>query len=287
MYCVDAADRDTLVKMIIEQTYNLIKKKYSEGHKNLVVADCRIGFYLTVVRLSDGSIGICSTLNSDNPICAKPHRDFGDLTPLKIKGQKVMDILESPKKSGIISTLKTAVLSALSSKIIASGNYHIIENCDPVQLLDIGPDKTVTIVGAFHSYISEIKQNCKKLYVLELDESTIPPNQKNLYVPADKFQSVIPVSDIVIITGQAIINQTIDDLLSAVSPGTQVAVTGPSGNILPDILFENKVTVLGTFRITNPELLFDLVSEGGRGYHLYRYCAEKICILKNNGTRTQ
>jgi uncharacterized protein (DUF4213/DUF364 family) len=71
-------------------------------------------------------------------------------------------------------------------------------------------------------------------------------------------------------------------LLSVISPGTQVIVTGPSSGIFPDILFENKVTVIGTIKITKPEILFDIVSEGGTGFHLFEYCAQKICILKGD-----
>lgn len=36
---------------------------------------------------------------------------------------------------------------------------------------------------------------------------------------------------------------------------------------------------IGATRITHPELLFDVVGSGGKGYHLFRYCAEKISIL--------
>jgi len=31
-----------------------------------------------------------------------------------------------------------------------------------------------------------------------------------------------------------------------------------------------------------PEILFSLVREGGTGYHLFEYCAQKICILKGD-----
>ena len=92
----------------------------------------------------------------------------------------------------------------------------------------------------------------------------------------------MPQSDIVIITGQTLVNNTIDDLLAVINPKSEVIVTGPSSGILPDLLFENKVSVIGTIRITKPEILFSLVREGGTGYHLFEYCAQKICILKGD-----
>jgi uncharacterized protein (DUF4213/DUF364 family) len=268
--------------MIIEQTYNLLKTRYKKQIEKLIIADVRIGIYLTAVRLSDNSTGTSATLAYDQPFCAKSNRDFGDFTPLKIRGQKVLDILESKKESGILSSLRIAVLNAISSKIISSGTYRIIEDLDPLQLVDLASRKTITIVGAFHSYIRKISDTTNKLYVLERNEEALTAEYKKFFITAEAYKTILPVSDIVIITGQTLVNKTIDDLLLAISPGSQVIVTGPSGSIIPDILFENKVSIIGASIITKPELLFDIVSDGGTGFHLFEYCARKICILKDD-----
>jgi uncharacterized protein (DUF4213/DUF364 family) len=268
--------------MIFEQTCNLLLSRYRSRIGELYISDVRIGSHLTAVRLSDSSVGTAATLDETHPFCAKHDRDFGDFSPLKIIGQKVPDILGTKKESGIISSLKTAVINAVSSGIISSGNYRIIEDCDPIGLLDLTSRRTITIVGAFQSYIRKISETENKLYVLELSENAFPPEQKKFYVPADEYINILPVSDIIIITGQTLVNRTLDDLLSVVSPGTKVIVTGPSSGIIPDILFENKVSIIGSVRITNPEVLFDIVSQGGSGFHLFEYCARKICILKDD-----
>jgi uncharacterized protein len=117
--------------------------------------------------------------------------------------------------------------------------------------------------------------------VLELNENTLRDDQKEFYIPAHRYKEIIPASDILIITGQTLVNNTIDDLLSVVKSSSLVVVTGPSSSILPEILFGKNVTIIGAVRITKPELLFDVVGEGGLGYHLFKYCAQKICILKN------
>ena len=268
--------------MIIEQTYNLLISRYKNQFEELTISDVRIGIYLTAVRLSDNSIGTSATLTDDQPFCAKNNRDFGDFTPLKIRGQKVLDILETKKENNILLSVRMAVLNAISSKIISAGKYKIIENCDPIQLLEINSRKTITIVGAFQSYIRKISGTRNKLYVLEMNEEALSEEYKKFFVPAHKYKTILPVSDIVIITGQTLVNRTIDDLLSEISPGTQVIVTGPSSSIIPDILFANKVSIIGAVRITKPEILFDIVSEGGTGFHLFEYCAQKICILNED-----
>jgi uncharacterized protein (DUF4213/DUF364 family) len=138
----------------------------------------------------------------------------------------------------------------------------------------------VTIVGAFHSYIRRIEATGNKLHVLELSENAMSEEHRKYFVPAEEYKTVIPVSDIIIITGQTLVNSTIDDLLSVVPDNAQVVVSGPTVSIIPDVLFERGVTIIGAMRITNPEVMFDVISQGGTGYHLFEYCARKISILK-------
>jgi uncharacterized protein len=268
--------------MIIEQTCNLLKTNYKEKIENLTIADVRIGLFLTAVRLSDNSYGTSATLVDNYPHCTKSARDFGDYTPLKIRGQKVCDLFDTSKESNTVLTLRIAALNAISSGIISSGNYRVLENCDPIELIDLSSEKTITIVGAFQSYIQKISQTRNRLFVLELNENALSNEQKQFYVPANDYKSILPDSDVVIITGLTLVNKTIDNLLSAIDKEAMVIVTGPSGSIIPDVLFANKVSIIGATRITKPGILFEVVSEAGGGYHLFEYCAQKICILKND-----
>jgi uncharacterized protein len=265
--------------MIIEQTINLLKTKYNHQFESLTVADVRIGIHLTAVLLSDGSCGVASTVPDQVSHCGKNNRDYGDFTPLRIKGKSVCNLLETEKKSNLTDTLKIAVLNAVSSKLIGQSHYRIIENTDPIDLIDLSSFKIITMVGGFQTYIQKISETRNKLHVLELDEKALSEAQKKYYIPAGEYASVIPFSDIVIITGLTLVNNTIEGLLASVSPGTQVIVTGPSSSIIPDILFENKVNIIGATRITDPGILFSITGEAGAGFHLFKYCARKISIL--------
>lgn len=60
--------------MIVEQTYHMFRNKYNINVDDLVNTEVRIGLYLSAVRLSDGSVGICSTLVNDEPVCIKGKR---------------------------------------------------------------------------------------------------------------------------------------------------------------------------------------------------------------------
>lgn len=265
--------------MIIERTYDLLNTKYRKEFGDLLIEDVRVGLFLTAVKLSDGSIGAASSLEDDHPFCSKADRDFGEFTPLKIKGQTMRQLFGTKKDSRLVSSLRIASLNAISSGLISSGKFRVVENADPFDLLDL-EGKTITVVGAFQSYISKIAQRDNTLHVLELNENAFRPDQKKYFVPASEYKTVIPASDVVIITGQTLVNNTIDGLLSVIREGSEVVVTGPSGSMLPDVLFEKGVSIIGATRVTKPDLVFELVGQAGLAYHMFEYCAQKICILK-------
>ena len=267
--------------MILDETISVLKNQYSQQIENLAITDVRIGLFMTGVILSDGSAGVSSTLAPQNTEihCKKENRDFGDFTPNKITGKKAIELLETTKKGSLIDTLKVAVLNAVSSGILENSEYTILRNTDPIDLIDLNTTQTITIVGAFQSYIRRIAQTNCRLNVLELNEEALSENDRKFYVPAKEFPNVLPVSDTVIITGLTLVNSTFERLLEAIKPGTQIIVTGPSSSFIPDVLFAKGVKIIGAVKTTNPELMMKVVSEGGTGYHLFKYCAEKICIL--------
>jgi len=265
--------------MILDETYGLIRERHEHLLVGLTIEEVRIGIHLTAVFLSDGSCGVAATFSDEPSHCSKSKRDFGDFTPNRIKGQLVTKLFESDKNSGIIVSLRLAVLNALSSAMLAESRYKILIDTDPVDLIDLKPEKTVTIVGAFHSYIKKIAESGNKLYVLELNEDALSKEHKQYFVPANDYRKVLSHSDTVIVTGSALVNNTLDNLLHSVAHNSEVIVTGPSSSVIPDILFRNHVDMIGATRVTDAELLRNVVSEAGTGYHLFKYCAQKICIL--------
>jgi uncharacterized protein len=264
--------------MILDETYNFIKTRFKDQIMNLRIEEVRLGVHLSAVKLSDNSYGIASTMSDNRDPCAKSDRDFGNFTPTKISGQNINSLFETTNKSCVIDTLRIAVLNAISSTILSGGDYNIIENADPIDLINLNSKKTITIVGAFQSYIQKISTTNNQLFVLELDKNAFVGEQIKYYVPADEYKRVLSESDIVIITGLTLVNNTIDGLLAAIPPDVIVIVTGPSSSLVPDILFRNKVSIIGATRIIKPEMLFPIVSESGAGFHLFKYCAQKICI---------
>lgn len=265
--------------MILDEIIELLKLKYSDEFNSIEIEDIRVGVFLTAVKLSNNLFGVSSTFTDGNHQCKKRDRDFGDFTPLKIKGQKVSKLFVDNNQTKFKECIKLATINALSSKFLTSDNYRIIEEKDPVEFIDLTKNQTITIVGAFHSYINKIAETDNKLFVLELEENKLNEEQNKFYIPACDAHKVIPISDVVIITGFTLVNNTIDDLLKLIPEKCQVIVAGPTSSIIPDLLFKKKVNIIGSSKIYNGEMLLDAVSQAATGFHLFKYCSKKICIL--------
>lgn len=267
--------------MILSQTYQLLQSRHPGLTEQLHIAAVRIGVHMTAVMLSDGSTGVAATgLQSTMPR-KKDSRYLGALSPGKITGCSVSELFNLEAHNPALPCLRIAALNAISSAIVASGGYKVIADKDPIELIDLTGQKTITLVGAFQSYIRRIAPTRNKLQVLELNEEALLPDQKAFFVPADRYREALSVSEVVVITGYTLVNGTIDNLLEAIGAHATVIVVGPSGNLLPDVLFENKVNIIGATRITDQQQLFTVVEQGGSGFHLFEYCAQKICIINN------
>lgn len=266
--------------MILNETYNFIKSANADMFSNTTLERVMIGVHFTAVKLSSGFAGVAKTEVKGNcSSSAKHKRNFGAFTPGKIHGQKITDLFEQDGKSDILDNVKLAVLNAISSEMIAHPKYKVIADKDPIDLVDLSKEKTICIVGAFQSYMDKIAATKNRLFVLELNENAFDEEQKQFYVPAADYAHTFAKSDIIVITGSTLSNNTLDSLLACVPPHAQTILVGPSSSLVPDILFKHKVNIIGSIKILDAEQMFGLIAEGATGYHLFEYCAKKICIV--------
>lgn len=167
--------------MILLETFELLQDKYKSYLESISIEKVQIGIFLTAVKLSDGNCGVSSTdLDSTINCCHKRKRDFGNFTPGNISGQNVMDLFKLSDGSKLLDSVKLAVLNAVSAEIISKSNIKTIDNIDPFDLLDLQGHKTISIVGAFQTYINKLANTNHKLNVLELNEDALSPEQKKI-----------------------------------------------------------------------------------------------------------
>ena len=101
-------------------------------------------------------------------------------------------------------------------------------------ILEHGAGRDVTLVGHF-AFVDQLRAQVRNLWVLELH-----PQEGDL--PASEAPRVIPRSDVVAITGSALVNHTLEDLLS-LARGRPVILLGPS-TIFSPVLFDYGVSAV-------------------------------------------
>ncbi len=91
--------------------------------------------------------------------------------------------------------------------------------------------------------------------------------------------------DVVIITGSALVEGGLDDLLVTAGHARAVVLAGPTASPWPPPFFERGVHVLGGIHILDQCKLLQVVSEGGSGYFFEKE-AEKRCLVHHSLVET-
>ena len=227
-----------------------------------------IGLGYTAVQLNTGHVGLCYTFSSEiAPDCCQIWRKSGTLagsTAIKIAEMSLSwDLSEA--------VVGIAALNALSQLAIErSPDKYVIAEGNLIDQLEIGQDDTVVLVGNIRSFVPKILKNTSNVFILERNPRLREANA----FPDTAAEEVLPQATIAIITGTALANGTIDRLLELSKNAREVALAGPTANMLPDPLFRHGVSVIGSIKITDYEKVMQVVSEGGGTPSFKRACKQ-------------
>ena len=211
---------------------------------------------LSYVRYSDGTLGLGIANNE-----AKVPDDVGfvkDLLNLDV--YDVISKLESLGKGVFINSLKASIASALSYRLMnpnalkrAGYNAEVYE---PPNLPLLNPSKfvrgsdVVAMIG-FHPIATplcaEVAREVRVTELMDLRELTVIDfsiKESNLKIfPASEARKALEGADVVYITGETIVNETIDELLELSKDARVRIVYGPTSSFYPKALFERGVDV--------------------------------------------
>lgn len=127
-------------------------------------------------------------------------------------------------------------------------------------VLHHGKGKRVVVCGAF-PFTPELKKIARELWVLELDQSKLDPGQGIITETA--AETVIPESDMLVVTGSTLINKSLERLLElARAGGAYTVVMGPS-TPLCEVLFDYGVNIIGGVEVLRPEAVLRKLSQSG------------------------
>jgi uncharacterized protein len=143
---------------------------------------------------------------------------------------------------------------AAINSLLQIDEHHAVEINAVEVLIRRGRSRNVALVGHF-PFIPKLRDAAEQLWVIE----KYPAEGE---YPAEAANDLIPKAEVVALTGSALINHTLDSLLSLCRPNAIVVVLGPSTPLSP-VLFDHGATIISGARVIDEELALRAISQGG------------------------
>lgn len=269
--------------MILEKTIDRIKEIYQD-HKisPLKVTKIVIGLGYTGVEVSNyvdkSFLGLASTLPTVVNITDCSKINFAGNLTNKPLSELLSWSLEVPSIKKIIGI---ATLNGLSQHIIEINNTYLKLKEELLSYLRIDQNTRITVIGLMKPLIRKLVK-CTNLITIIEDLISVPPefSSINFRTSVEHLKSEELFTDILFCTGTTLINNTIDKILELFNKKAQkIVIMGPSASLIPDILFDNGVDIVGGMKISNIEATLQVLQEGG-GTKLFKQYGKKYNLIK-------
>ncbi|MBN1904833.1 MAG: DUF364 domain-containing protein [Deltaproteobacteria bacterium] len=208
------------------------------------IKDIRIGIFHTAVLTRN--CGLAASLPRDAlkqtpPLVASP----GFL--MDRTARELTDMVFSE------SILEAAIGMAAINSLIDIDESRCSELNASEIIAEKGRGRNVAIIGHF-PFIPKIREIVQNLWVIE-------KNPQPGDYPEEKAKELIPEADVLAITGTAITNHTIEELLRLKNKNTYTIVLGDSA-ILSPVLFDYGVDAIAGTKVLDPDLVLRCISQG-------------------------
>ena len=212
--------------------------------ERIPVRAVQVGAHWTVV--CSRHCGLSTTILGDNTHDhAMVVRDAGRLHTKSAQELAFLARSENPMEAGI-------GIAAINSLMDVNERDAVEMNASEV-LMKHGAGKNVALVGSF-PFIPRLRTVTKNLWVIEQH----PGIGEH---PAPSAGEFIPAADVVALTGSALINHTLDNLLSLCRPEALVLILGPSTPLSP-VLFDHGATIIAGARVTDETAVLHATGQG-------------------------
>ncbi len=211
----------------------------------VAVRDVRVGPFWTVVW-TERAAGLASTQRDTHT----PHgqsliRWAGDL--LERSAQELAGLLRSD------SPMEAGLGMAAANALLEVDEASLTDRNASQEIIHRGEGKRVVIVGHF-PFIPDVRRAVGHLDVLEMEPG---PGE----LPPTAAADVIPLADVVAITGTSLVNRTFDDLLQHCRPDAFVLMLGPTTPLTP-LLFDSGVDLIAGTQVTDPLVALTVAGQG-------------------------
>ncbi|MBU0514317.1 MAG: DUF364 domain-containing protein, partial [Proteobacteria bacterium] len=202
---------------ILDEAADLVGRGLGDDIDCLTVERLVVGLFFTGVKLTGGQGGVCFTPIKDIPgaVCC-PSSAGRVFDPVRVRGVPVKEVLSGLNS---VEPIKTAVAIATLGALSATcwgrgikGDYQIQTRLDAQDRVDMPPEKSVAVIGAFVPVLQRLKRRGGAWWVVEQDPATLKGEELDHYVPAAESMEVIAQADVLVITGVTLINHTLEGI---------------------------------------------------------------------------
>ena len=212
-------------------------------HEDAPIHSIVVGAYWTLVCSRYG--GLAATLRPDHAHGEARVREVG-----RLHHKSARQLAEWSHSGNLLEA--SIGVAAINSLLEVDETLAVEVNAVDV-LTEHGRGKNVARVGHF-PFISKLRPAVGQLWVIE-------QHPAESEYPAEAAVDLIPRADVVAITGSALINHTLDNLLALCHADTLVMILGPSTPLSP-ALFTHGVTILSGARIVDEAAVLRTVMQG-------------------------
>lgn len=274
--------------MILEKTVELVKKIY-RYHKIIPPK-------ITKVVIGLGYTGVEATAYSYEPFLGLAYTlpkviKKTNCNKISFAGsltdRALFEVLEwSYEQPSLKKIVGIATLNAVSQHIfqIAQDNdwgnpyTRIKENL--IDYLNIDKNTKIIFIGFVKPMIKKISRITQNILIIEANPS-LSKSYNNLTIKNDVKQldkkDLSP--DILFCTGTALINETFEEILDSFKKNVHcISIIGPTASMIPDILFDYGVDIVGGMKIIDSEAAIKIIQEGG-GTKLFKKFGVKYNLI--------
>ena len=231
------------------------------------IVEIRIGLYWAAVVAKVGRdyrCGLASMLHEEHTETATAPAVPEELFEV-MSGRELAAKVFSTEP--LLRSVGMAAINAMVKWDPASWKERNVEDL----IAEIGHGKRVAVVGRF-PFLPRLRQRVGELYVIE-------QNPQPMEYPAEEATRILSQVDAAAITSMTFINQTLESLLEACRPDTQIILAGPSTPLCAD-LFEFGIDYLSGAVVENQEAVLRGISEGATFRQLHQFGIRLVTLQK-------
>jgi uncharacterized protein len=253
---------------ILQETLARLKTLYKqEGLQPVHLVKIGIKPQWNVVIGTHGNCGMAINFTGVHQV----HGDQDmELTKLQsLVGKDLFEVAASLLRTGTLQgrSIGAAAMSSLSQPLLTSQSLAkrglvMREGMTDIATL-VRPGDVVSLVG-YGGIVTRLVGKCREIHVTDMrplktlrttiigERIEYGPREVSIH-GAEENKAVLGRSDVVFVTASTLVNDTFGEVMSYADKARLVGLYGPTGSMIPDVLFERGADFVMTFSATDPK----------------------------------